>query len=308
MRNALALAIIVATASLTSQPTAFRVQVAGRGRPMILIPGLSSSGDTWKATVAHYQDRFTTHTITLAGFAGVPPDEAAGARPLLAAVRDQLSTYIEENHLEQPIIVGHSLGGNVAIDLAAARPDLVGPIVIVDSLPFYASVMFRVDTAEAAKPIVDGMRKQLASLTRQQYDDYVRSHQATQFMVSKPSDLDLITEWGLKSDPKTVSLAMAELFGADQRPLLPKIAAPTLVIGTWAGIRDQMKQAQIPLTKDAIVENFRQQYQTLARLHFAVSDTSRHFVMFDDPDWFYAQLDAFLANPATATADRGFTR
>ena len=137
---------------------------------------------------------------------------------------------------------------------------------------------------------------------------YVKAHNATQFMVSKPSDLDLLTDWGLKSDPKTVYNAMVELFGADQRPLLPKISSPALVLGTWAGIRDQMKQAQISLTKDSIVENFRQQYQTLPRLHFAVSETSRHFIMFDDPAWFYEQVDAFLANPAGVTAERGFTR
>ena len=45
----------------------FRVQVVGRGRPMILIPGLSSSGDTWKTTVARYEDRFTCHVLTVAG-------------------------------------------------------------------------------------------------------------------------------------------------------------------------------------------------------------------------------------------------
>jgi pimeloyl-ACP methyl ester carboxylesterase len=272
---------------------------------MILIPGLSSSGDTWKGTVARYQDRFTIHTLTLAGFAGVPPIDR---RPFLTAVRDQLAQYIESQHLEKPIVVGHSLGGNVALDLASDRPDLVGALVIVDSLPFYASVLFRVDSVEAARPMIDGLRSQLSSLTREQYDDFVRSHKATQFMVTRPSDLDLLTEWGLKSDPNTVYAAMLELYGSDLRPSLPRIAAPTLVLGTWAGIRDQMKQAQMTITKDAIAENFRQQYQGVARLHFALSDSARHFMMFDDPSWFYGQLEAFFANPAAVTGDRGFTR
>src|ERR1035441_2564425 len=50
----------------------FQVKVTGHGRPMILIPGLSSSGETWDTTVARYQDRFQCHVLTLAGFAGVP--------------------------------------------------------------------------------------------------------------------------------------------------------------------------------------------------------------------------------------------
>ena len=305
MRNALALAIILAASALASPSTAFRAQIAGHGRPMILIPGLSSSGDTWKGTVDRYKDRYTTHTVTLAGFAGVP---AIDNRPLLATVRDQLAKYIEENKLEKPIVVGHSLGGNIALDLAATRPDLVGPVIVVDSLPFYGSVMFQVNSLEAAKPMLDGMRAQFATLTREQYDAYVKSHASTQFMVTKPSDLDVITEWGLASDPKTVYDSMLELYGSDLRPSLAKITAPTLVLGTWAGIHDQTKAYGMNLTKEMIAETFRQQYSALPKLHFALSETSRHFIMFDDPKWFYEQVDAFLANPADATAVRGFTR
>ena len=47
-----------AQAPATPVHTSFRVQVTGQGRPMILIPGFMSSGDTWKSTVARYQDRF----------------------------------------------------------------------------------------------------------------------------------------------------------------------------------------------------------------------------------------------------------
>jgi N-formylmaleamate deformylase len=305
MRIATALTTVLTAALAAFQPTAFRVAVAGHGRPMILIPGLSSSGETWTSTVAHYKDRFTTHTVTLAGFAGVPPIEG---RPLLTTVRDQLVEYIEKNGIEKPIVMGHSLGGNVALDLAASRPDLVGPVVIVDSLPFYASVMFHVDTAAAAKPMIDGMRTAFAGITREQYDAFVRSHQATKYMVTGPSDLDAITEWGLKSDPKTVYDAMLELYSGDLRPSLPRIASPALVLGTWAGIRDQMQQTGLAITRDAVVENFSRQYAAVPRLHFALSESARHFVMFDDPAWFFQQVDRFLADPAAVTGDRGFTR
>jgi hypothetical protein len=57
-----------------------------------------------------------------------------------------------------------------------------------------------------------------------------------------------------------------------------------------------------------MVARFRDQYAELRRLHFAMAESARHFVMFDDPAWFFAQLDAFLADPAKATAVRGFTR
>ena len=35
----------------------------------------------------------------------------------------------------------------------------------------------------------------------------------------------------------------------------------------------------------------------LAEFHFALHDTSRHFIMWDDPAWFFGEVDAFLADP-----------
>ena len=57
----------------------FQVKVSGHGQPMILIPGLSSSGETWDTTVDHYKDRFECHVLTVAGFAGVPRVPATSA-------------------------------------------------------------------------------------------------------------------------------------------------------------------------------------------------------------------------------------
>src|SRR5205823_14931808 len=94
--------------------------------------GMSSSGDSWTRTVADFQDRYPCHILPLAGFADQPPIHG----PLLSAVVDDLAAYIEQHHLENPVIVGHSLGGNIALDLASHHPALVGPVVIVDSLPF----------------------------------------------------------------------------------------------------------------------------------------------------------------------------
>src|SRR5689334_20013832 len=48
----------------------FTVKVVGKGRPMILIPGLMCSGDVWDTTVEHYKSSYECHVLTLAGFAG----------------------------------------------------------------------------------------------------------------------------------------------------------------------------------------------------------------------------------------------
>src|SRR3954466_10523116 len=112
-------------------PQSFSVQVKGTGQPMILIPGMASSGETWDATVAHYQDRYQCHVLSLAGFVGKPPIAA----PFLETVRKELVEYVRDKKLDHPVIVGHSLGGFLALGIASSNPDLTGKLVIVDALP-----------------------------------------------------------------------------------------------------------------------------------------------------------------------------
>ena len=57
--------------------------------------------------------------------------------PTAAAVAD----YIEREHLLAPAVIGHSLGGELALMLGARHPGRVSRLMIVDALPFY-SLMF----------------------------------------------------------------------------------------------------------------------------------------------------------------------
>src|SRR5437016_159006 len=117
-RLALLLAVMLAPAAVC-QPTSFSVSVSGLGRSMILIPGLESPAAVWDEVAAHYKSTYQVHALTLAGFAGQPavPDLR------LSTVRDDIIRYIRENRLDRPVIVGHSLGGFLALWIAAAAPD-----------------------------------------------------------------------------------------------------------------------------------------------------------------------------------------
>ncbi|MEO7974897.1 MAG: alpha/beta hydrolase, partial [Thermoanaerobaculia bacterium] len=119
------------TAGGQSAHPSFDVQVTGRGPAVVLIPGLLSSGEVWDTTVARYRDRYTLHVLTLAGFGGPAPIGA----PFLPRVRDELIRYVQAEHLDRPIVVGHSLGGFLAFWVGATAPDLVGGIVAVDGVP-----------------------------------------------------------------------------------------------------------------------------------------------------------------------------
>lgn len=281
----------------------FVVKVSGHGQPMILIPGFASSGETWDTTVAHYENRYTCHVLTLAGFAGVPPIRS----PLLATTVEDLAAYITDQHLTKPVVIGHSLGGNVAMDLAARHPELVGPIVIVDSLPFYAGAWFDAKTLDDAKAGIAAMHAYMSTQTHDQYVAAAQSGAATKFMVTDPARWEQIIGWSVATDQTTAADTMAELVGQDLRAELVKITAPTLVLGTWIGLKAQLAQGNVTITRASVQDTFQQQFSMLPHLRFVMSDTARHFIMFDDPNWLFAQLDAFLADPIAATRARGFS-
>jgi len=94
----------------------------------------------------------------------------------------------------------------------------------------------------------------------------------------------------------------------DLRPDLARITSPTLLLGTWAGLHDQLAKYGMSLSRQDAVNTFREQFSGLSHLHFAMAETARHFIMFDDPRWFFAELDAFLADPMAVVQTRGFDR
>lgn len=296
-----ALASFALGAAAQSKP-AFQVETHGHGQAMILIPGLNSSGATWDSTVAHFQDHYTCYVLTLAGFAGMPAID----QPLLPTVETDLATYIETHHLDHPVIIGHSLGGNIALELAENHPHLVGPVVIVDSLPFYAGAWFQVKTLAQAQPIIAQMTAGMAQMTAAQFKAAAATGAFTNSMTASPEHQKTLEQWSSNSDYQTYIRATLELVGEDLRPGLARITTPVLVLGSWQGWQQSLAQRGAKLTRADFVSSFEQQYANLPHLHFAMADHSRHFIMWDDPAWFFQQLDSFLANPTQATAIRGF--
>ena len=285
------------------KPHSFHVDVVGRGRPMILIPGLSSSPDTWKTTIDRYRDRYECHVLTLAGFVGQP----AIAEPLIATVRVELAKYIRDKRLDHPVIVGHSLGGTVAMGVAIDHPELVGPLAIVDMVPFLGGTVLQARTADEAKPRIAAMRASMDGMSDTQWKEYAKSGESVKYMITSAADLKTIIDWSVASDRRTVTDVLADIYGLDLRDAVAEIKSPVLVLGTWRGVHDQvMDLAKFDLTPQMVVFSFALQYAKLPRLHFAMSENARHFIMFDDASWFFGELDAFLKNPDARVRMRGF--
>ena len=289
MKTTLLLTFALATGLMAQAP--FQVKVTGHGQPMILIPGLSSSGEVWETTVEHYKNQFECHVLTVAGFAGVP----RVAAPMLDNVRDGIADYIRQKHLDRPVIVGHSLGGFLALALASKYPALVGRVVIVDAYPFLPAVMNPTATLASGQQIAAQMKKQMDGQTQADYERYVKSGAATRLMVTSDTDFARIVAWGLASDRTAVADAMAEMFSVDLRDDVAAIKSPTLVLGSWIAYKQYTDRARTE-------GNLRTQYTRLAGVRIEVTDTARHFIMWDDPKWMFGVMDRFLAEPESPAA------
>jgi len=271
----------VALAAPEVPQKAFTVEVSGAGKPMILIPGLASSAEVWKGTVAHYATHYQCHTVNLAGFAGVAPIQG----PLLQQAEDGLSQYIKEHHLDHPVIVGHSLGGFVAMKFAADHPDQIGKLVIVDSLPALGATQMPNATPDQLRMVAEQVRSNMEKGDAASQEASQR--QVVQSMVTKDADVERIVQWGKASDRHTVVESMYDLMASDLRPQLAQVKAPTLVLGTWIAYKQYAP-------REAIEATFQQQYAKLAGVKIEMADHARHFIMYDDPDWMFERMDAFL--------------
>lgn len=268
-----------------------RVDVTGKGRPMVLIPGLTCSGDVWRDAVAHYAGRYECHVVTLGGFAGKPRYEG----PFLDTARDSLLAYLRARHLARPILVGHSLGGTLAMSIAIKAPDQVGPIVIVDALPFLGAAGDSTATEESARTAMEPMRQMIGGQTQEAYAAFQKSSPYLKTMVAPGPNFDRVVEWAATSDRHAVADAMFETGTRDLRAAVAGVSSPMLVLGSWYGYKGYS-------TREAVEATFRRQYARAPHWTLALADTARHFIMLDSPEWTWAQMDGFLAQNAGAGA------
>jgi pimeloyl-ACP methyl ester carboxylesterase len=140
------------------------------------------------------------------------------------------------------------------------------------------------------KPIAQNMMAMWDTISPELYQQQQKMMLYT--MISAPEKIELAFKWGKSSDRATVSQAMYELYTTDLRDDIAEIEAPTLVLGSWIGYKDY------GVTKEMIQRSFDYQYSRLDKVEIKISDTGKHFIMWDDFDFYIDEIEQFLnANP-----------
>lgn len=274
-----------ATASAAPSTTPFSVRIVGKGRPMLLIPGLTNGAAVWNSTVDALKNEYELHVFTLAGFAGQPA--VAVDSTWLPRMRDSIIAYAQRQKLRKPVIMGHSLGGFLALDIARTAPDLASAIVNVDGLPFLGATQDTSASPASVRPQADAMRKMMAGGNAAGY----ASMQAAQLrsMLRDTASFPAVLEMGRASDMRTTAEAMYGLYTTDLRPTLSTITVPVLNLHAWVAYK------AYGVTRASTEAMLASQYRALRTGTTRLNDASYHFIMYDEPRWMLDETRAFLA-------------
>lgn len=275
MKNALLTSIGILLYIVTfAQEYPFSVIKSGQGKQTIIfIPGFASSGDVWNETVDALKTNYTCHVLTMAGFAGEKPED----NPTFENWKDQIATYIANEKIDKPIIIGHSMGGGLALAIASDYPDLPGKILVVDALPCLMALTqpdFKSNPDNDCSEMID----QITNMDEDQFN------QMQTMSVGRLSDNeskhDEIIKWSLSSDRETFAKMYCDFSNTDLRKRIEHITAPSLIL--FEPFFKNMETA------------INEQYKNLDHAQMEYANKGLHFVMYDDTDWYLNQVKAFI--------------
>jgi pimeloyl-ACP methyl ester carboxylesterase len=260
-----------------TESTPFKVESIGKGKPVLYLPGFATPGSMWAETIEHLNLERKSYVFSYAGFNGNKPIKM----PWYVTIKNSIIDYIKDNDLSEIIIIGHSMGGNLAVDIAAALSNKVSKIIIVESLPCMREVMM--PNIPAKSLYYDSpYNKQMLEMNAQQFKKMAAIMASN--MTLNENKKESITNWIVEADRKTWVYGYTDLLKLDLRSSLPKVTCETLIVG-----------ASFPDVKIA-KENYEKQYSNLSNKTIIMASNSKHFLMFDQPEWFYKTANDFLVD------------
>lgn len=257
----------------------------GRGPALVFLPGLNSGSATFSGTCEAFAATHSCLLLTLPGFAGQAPINVDGA--FLEPMRDAVIELLRGKQVGGATLVGHSLGGVVAMMVALEAPELAARLVLVDSLPFYPAIQDPTATVEKLASMATMMRTQMASQSDAAY--LAGAIRSTAGMTRDAQRQDLLQTWTRDSDRATTTQAMFDMLQTDLRARLKDLKQPALVLGSWAAY------AQYGSTLESTRAIFSAQYAAAPDVDIQMSENGYHFLTWDDPAWVNGQITAFIS-------------
>ncbi|MEO5511896.1 MAG: alpha/beta fold hydrolase [Longimicrobiales bacterium] len=225
---------------------------AGAGSPVVLLHGLSGSHNWWRYTVPALSKRYAVHIPELVGFGR---SRGRGSHPGIPEMAQLMTSWLAAIGVNRPHLVGHSMGGQIAVHMIAAGLEVrTLTLVCASGLPRDLGV-------RAAARMVGGALPP-------------RGWGALEFLPTMALD-------ALRAGPTRLVRASWQLLTDDVTPMLSRVRCPALVV--WGALD--------PLVPLAHGEQFA---RALPDARLVVISDAAHNVMADRPAEFNPVLLNFL--------------
>ncbi len=133
---------------------------SGQGQPLIILHGLFGASDNWLSIAKKLEDKYQVFLVDQRNHGSSPHSDIWNYEVMAEDVKE----FMEDQAMSEAIIMGHSMGGKVAMTFAGRFPEMISDLVIVDIGPKHYPVHH--------KKILEGLKSiDLSSLSSRQDAD-----------------------------------------------------------------------------------------------------------------------------------------
>jgi pimeloyl-ACP methyl ester carboxylesterase len=251
-------------------------------RAIVFIPALFCGSWQWNAQINALWKSYDLYVVTLPGFDG---QAMIAGDDLMARAAQGLDKLITSRHLRRPVVVGHSLGGTLAVYFAQRYPnDLTNLVSVEGGYPV-------APTQSARDEQVGKSTAKYEGISQAQTGAVIRD-QTLQYTVTDTSDVDAVEPLAGRSDPAAIVAWMRAALTLDLTPELNRITVPFTAIIPFDPTVDPYQGFKTAAQKQA---DYTRWAANAADGKVVLIAPSRHFVMWDQPERFEQALETAIA-------------
>jgi pimeloyl-ACP methyl ester carboxylesterase len=267
--------LVLFSFSVSAGLQSIKVEVKGKGKPVLLLAGFTCTGDVWNKTVSEISKTNECHIVTYAGFGDVPALDTLW----LHTIKKDLEIYIVKNKFENLSIIGHSMGGTLALWIASEKKHDIKSILVIDALPCMGAMMIPNYSSENISYNTP-YSKNLLSMSDVNFSGMAQNY--AKFMCKDTSKHERIANWIKQSDRKTYVHGYFDLLKVDLRKTLANIDTPVRIL------------AAANPSKSMVENVYNEQYALLENKELIYVEDSAHFIMYDQYDVYIENVKQIL--------------
>lgn len=247
----------------------------GQGQPLIILHGIFGISDNWVAFARSIEDRFHVFIPDQRNHGQSPHDPTFN----YFAMCSDLYDFIDEHELEDPIVLGHSMGGKVAMRFALENPDMLKALVVADiSMRTYQRRFRHLDMIDAMLN-VDFENAESRQDVEKQLKDKIKENRIRQFAMKNLYRRERSGQFAWRLNLEAINLNMDEVFEGIQSDGIFK--KPALFIR--GGDSDYVKY-----------EDYDQIYRNFPKADIKTIEGAGHWLHAEKPDEFLGYFEDFI--------------